>query len=182
MELEKIKTQNKKRLGRGLSAGGGKTAGRGTKGQKARAGHNIPRKFEGGQTALSMRLPIMPGFKSHKPKAEVVSLDLISLVFKDGETVSAATLEEKGIIKAGARFKVLNNGTLSVKVTLDSSAHASEATRKIFESGTVEAKSKTEEKTETVAKAKESTVKEETVAPKAEKVVAKKPAAKKAAS
>lgn len=66
--LPKI-TQSKKRVGRGIAAGQGKTAGRGTKGQKSRSGHNIPRFFEGGQTKLFARLPKVKGprrYKKHK--------------------------------------------------------------------------------------------------------------------
>ena len=65
-ELNNNPKKTAKRLGRGISAGGGKTAGRGTKGQKSRAGHNIPKRFEGGQTPLSMRLPKLRGFKVKK--------------------------------------------------------------------------------------------------------------------
>lgn len=121
MKLHELKNnQNKKsrkRLGRGISAGGGMTAGRGTKGQKSRSGHNIPRKFEGGQTPLIMRLHKMPGFKSHRAKAEIITLDDISKNFADGETVSMQTLEEKGIIKRGQRAKILNSGKLTKKIS-----------------------------------------------------------------
>lgn len=149
MDLVKVNQKSRKRLGRGLSAGGGKTAGRGTKGQKSRSGHNIPRRFEGGQTALSMRLPILPGFKSHKPKAEVISLDIISANFKDGDTVSATSLDDKGIVKFNTRCKILANGKLTVKVSLDESVQASATTKKLFES----TKPNTEEKVITAKKA-----------------------------
>ncbi len=120
MELVSIKSKTKKRIGRGLSAGQGKTAGRGTKGQKSRSGYNLPRKFEGGQTPLSMRLAKLPGFKSIHKKAEVISLDQITANYKDGEIVSLKTLSEKNLIQAKVRkVKVLNNGELSVAVTFD---------------------------------------------------------------
>lgn len=122
MKLHTLKSsgekKTKKRLGRGISAGGGMTAGRGTKGQNSRSGHNIPRKFEGGQTPLIMRLHKMPGFKSHRTKAETISLDEISKIFADGETVSMQTLEEKGIIKKGQRVKILNSGKLTTKIKI----------------------------------------------------------------
>jgi len=118
MELVSVKSKNKKRIGRGLSSGQGKTAGRGTKGQKSRSGHNIPRKFEGGQTPLSMRLPVMPGFKSHKPKARVISLTEISTSFKNGETVSIESLIAKSIIKEGEKAKILNDGELTISIKL----------------------------------------------------------------
>lgn len=117
MNLESTKSKNKKRLGRGISSGQGKTAGRGTKGQKSRSGYNLPKRFEGGQTPLSMRLPKLPGFKSFKPKAFVVSLDQISLNFKAGETVSKEALLKKGLIEPKVKsVKVLNNGKLTKKV------------------------------------------------------------------
>ncbi|MCX6808732.1 MAG: 50S ribosomal protein L15 [Candidatus Berkelbacteria bacterium] len=117
MELVSIKSKLKKRVGRGLSSGQGKTAGRGTKGQRSRSGFNIPKRFEGGQTAISMRLPKLPGFTSHKAKALIITLDQISTSFKDGETVSAKSLLEKGIIKSlNTKVKVLNNGELKIKV------------------------------------------------------------------
>lgn len=117
MQLVSIKSKTKKRKGRGISAGQGKTAGRGTKGQKSRSGYNIPRKFEGGQTPLSMRLAKLPGFKSVHEKAVIVSLDDISTAFKAGEEVSLKSLIEKKLIKKGTqRAKVLNNGQLTVAV------------------------------------------------------------------
>lgn len=61
-----------KRVGRGISAGRGKTAGRGTKGQSSRSGGRVRPGFEGGQNPLYLRLPKLPGFKSHRPKAENV--------------------------------------------------------------------------------------------------------------
>lgn len=130
--LESAKVKNKKRLGRGISAGQGKTAGRGTKGQKARAGYDLPNRYEGGQTPLSMRLPKLPGFNSIHKKAVVISLNEISKLFKDGEVVSHNALIEKGIARGSQKVKVLNNGTLSVKVTLDPSIMASESVKKLF--------------------------------------------------
>jgi len=116
MKLTSVNTKNKKRVGRGLSSGQGKTAGRGTKGQKSRSGYNLPRKFEGGQTPLSMRLPKLPGFKSMKPKSQIVSLAQISQNYKTGETVSLVTLIEKKLASKGSPVKVLANGELKVKV------------------------------------------------------------------
>lgn len=117
MELISLKNKSKKRPGRGISAGQGKTAGRGTKGQKSRSGFNLPNRFEGGQTALSMRLPKLPGFKSQKEKATIVALADISANYKANEEVSIKTLCEKGLIKKSVRrAKVLNNGKLTVAV------------------------------------------------------------------
>ena len=116
-ELKKTRSDVKNlRVGRGISAGGGKTAGRGTKGQKSRSGHNIPRKFEGGQTPLNMRLHKLPGFKRFSQDKKIITLADISRNFKDGETVSNETLESKGLITKGDSAKILANGELTVRV------------------------------------------------------------------
>lgn len=121
MEKLVLKSNNKsskKRIGRGISHGQGKTSGRGTKGQKSRSGHNIPKRFEGGQTPLSMRLPKLPGFKHQKKLIVLVTLDQISKNYKDGETVSIESLVKKSIIKKGQKAKILNNGKLTANVKL----------------------------------------------------------------
>lgn len=167
MELVSVKSKTKKRIGRGLSAGQGKTSGRGTKGQKSRSGFNIPKKFEGGQTPLSMRLPKLPGFKSQKPKNEVISLDLISKNFKDGETVNFESLVKKALVSAkSVKVKILNNGKLTVKALLGDGVLTSESVKKIFED-TAKVKEKAEKPTE------------EKAISKVKKTPAKKPTAKK---
>jgi len=138
-ELKKdLSTVNRKRVGRGISAGGGKTAGRGTKGQNSRAGHNIPRKFEGGQTPLAMRLHKLKGFKSLKADKIVITLDDISKNFKAGETVSSVTLMEKGLLKKGQKAKVLNTGTLTVAVKLSEDVSSSKSVIDIINKPKVE--------------------------------------------
>jgi large subunit ribosomal protein L15 len=118
-ELKKTRSDSKSlRVGRGISAGGGKTAGRGTKGQKSRSGYNIPRKFEGGQTPLNMRLHKLSGFRSFAPNNKIITLSDISKNFKDGETVSEKTLESKGLINKGETAKILASGELTVQVVL----------------------------------------------------------------
>jgi len=150
-ELKKdLNTVNRKRVGRGISAGGGKTAGRGTKGQNSRAGHNIPRKFEGGQTPLAMRLHKLKGFKSLKADKIVITLDDISKNFKAGETVSSVTLMEKGLLKKGQKAKVLNTGTLTVAVKLSEDVSSSKSVIDIINKPKVEkpaAKSEVKEDT-----------------------------------
>lgn len=91
-----------KRVGRGISAGQGKTAGRGTKGQKARTGanSNIPRTFEGGATSLIQRLPKLKGFKSHRTRPLTVNAGRIVDLYEATETVTLLSLVEKGIISA----------------------------------------------------------------------------------
>ena len=98
--LISINTKNKKRVGRGISAGGGMTAGRGTKGQKARAGHNIPNRFEGGQTPISMRLSKFKGHRSNSKKRASLSYALLTKHFKDSEEINLKSLLEKKLIKA----------------------------------------------------------------------------------
>ena len=111
ISLDKLKkiTRSRKRVGRGISAGKGKTAGRGTKGQKSRAGHSIPVGFEGGQTPLKQRLPKMRGFKRPKNiRAKIISLDLIAQNFKNDDEVSVISLKKKGLIeKKSSKFKIV---------------------------------------------------------------------------
>ena len=93
-QLEAKKQRSPKRVGRGISAGQGKTAGRGTKGQGARKSP-VRAGFEGGQTPLAMRLPKLRGFKSHRTPAEVVytgQLDLVKSVTIDTEALFKAKL------------------------------------------------------------------------------------------
>lgn len=118
--LLRISGANRKRVGRGISAGQGKTAGRGTKGQKSRSGFNIPRKFEGGQMPLSMRLPKNKGFNSHQDRAEVIGLETINKTFKNGEVVSMDELKKRGLIKKTVnKVKILNNGELKIAVKFE---------------------------------------------------------------
>lgn len=76
-ELDKNTPQSRKRVGRGIAAGGGKTAGRGTKGQKSRSGGSVRPGFEGGQNPLHSRLPKLRGFKSRRSQAFGLSTDLL---------------------------------------------------------------------------------------------------------
>ncbi len=99
-KMPKTQTRVAKRLGRGLGSGRGKTAGRGTKGQKSRSGYNIPRRFEGGQMPFIQRMPKMRGFRSRYPASQVVKISQIEKNFKKGETVTPRTLLEKGLIKS----------------------------------------------------------------------------------
>jgi large subunit ribosomal protein L15 len=107
--LPKTDGRSGKRLGRGLGSGRGKTAGRGTKGQKSRSGHNIPRRFEGGQMPLIQRLPKLRGFKSHYEVFQIVKISLVDKSFKPGELVSPKTLKEKGLIESTAPIKIIGD-------------------------------------------------------------------------
>lgn len=114
------KGKDKMRVGRGIAAGKGKTAGRGTKGQKSRAGHNIPRKFEGGQTPLILRLPKVRGFKHHTVETAIIDRALINKHYTDGEVVSPTTLLEKKLIDSiDQPIKILGNTIVTVSVTYE---------------------------------------------------------------
>ena len=119
------------RRGRGHGSGNGKTAGKGHKGQKARAGHGMRPGFEGGQMPLQRRLP-KRGFNNiFAEKQLVINLSALEL-FEDGATVDAAALAEKGIIKkANLPVKVLGNGKLTKKLTVKLNAFSASAAEKI---------------------------------------------------
>jgi large subunit ribosomal protein L15 len=111
----------KTRVGRG-EASKGKTAGRGTKGTKAR--YQVPARFEGGQMPLHMRLPKLKGFKNRfRTEYQVVNLDRLAELFPNGGTVGVDDLVEAGAVRKGHLVKVLGNGDLG-GVTLTVSAHA----------------------------------------------------------
>jgi len=115
-ELTTLPKQNKKRVGRGIAAGQGKTAGRGTKGQGARTGSSKKPGFEGGQNPLMQRLPKLHGFKSHKVAAENVFTDQLDAL---GATVNNQILAEKGMVSSPyVRVKLLNRGEVTKKVTV----------------------------------------------------------------
>lgn len=119
-QLKNTDRKYKNRVGRGIAAGQGKTAGRGTKGQKSRAGHNIPRKFEGGQTPLILRLPKVRGFKHHRLETRVIDRELINKYFKDGDIVSPTTLLEKNLVDTlDHPIKILGDTKVTVKVTYE---------------------------------------------------------------
>jgi large subunit ribosomal protein L15 len=129
------KTRNKKRLGRGVGSGRGKTAGRGTKGMKSRSGYNLPVGFEGGQTPLKMRLPKSKGFFKKKEKTEVLNLELINQKYNSNEKVNCKTLLEKKLIKdPNIRIKILGNGFLDKSLTFEKLIYSKTAIAKINKS------------------------------------------------
>ena len=108
----------RKRLGRGSGSGLGTTAGKGTKGQKARTGSKVYPWYEGGQVPLTRRLP-KRGFTNAKFKKEyeIVNLKDIDALYSEGEIVSFDTLKEKGLIKGRVNaIKILGEGDLSKKL------------------------------------------------------------------
>ena len=112
-------TRARRRVGRGIAGKGGKTAGRGTKGQGAR--NNIKPGFEGGQLPLTQRIPKLKGFKNpFRVEYNVINLDTLQEF--DGDTVSPETLRAVGLVHKHGLVKVLGRGELSRKLTV--SAHA----------------------------------------------------------
>lgn len=112
--LKSYKTKSAKRVGRGISAGGGKTAGRGTKGQKSRSGYNIPQRFEGGQTALLQRLPKMHGTKSRVIKPIAISYRTLEMIFDEGKTINKESLLENKLISSmNNKVKIIGSTKIS---------------------------------------------------------------------
>ena len=137
-ELEKNigATHARKRVGRGPGSGLGKTCGRGQKGQKARSGGSINPVFEGGQLPLYRRLP-KRGFTNALFKTTYATINVEDLnVFEDGTVVTPALLKEKGIIKKDLDgLKILGNGKLERKLTIQANKFSTSALEKIKESG-----------------------------------------------
>ncbi|UAL31858.1 50S ribosomal protein L15 [Nocardioides rotundus] len=123
----------KTRVGRGEGSKG-KTAGRGTKGTKAR--YQVPVGFEGGQMPIHMRLPKLKGFKNpFKVEFQVVNLDRLGELFPDGGTVSVEDLVTKGAVRRNQPVKVLGQGEISVAVQVTANAFSASAKEKIEAAG-----------------------------------------------
>ena len=124
-------TTSRRRIGRGIGSGLGKTAGKGHKGQKARTGGSIRRGFEGGQTPLYRRIP-KRGFKNHFA-TEYAIINLSDLErFDNGTVVNAELLLSEGIIRKELDgVKVLGNGTLTKKLTVVATKFSKTAEEKI---------------------------------------------------
>jgi large subunit ribosomal protein L15 len=129
-------THSKKRVGRGSGSGLGKTSGRGQKGQKARSGVSINPVFEGGQSPLYRRLP-KRGFKNAKFRTRYTTVNVEALnVFEDGTVVTPALLKDKRIIrKTLDGVKILGNGKLEKKLTIQANKFSDSALEKIKEAG-----------------------------------------------
>ncbi|MEU6732173.1 50S ribosomal protein L15 [Streptomyces physcomitrii] len=123
----------KTRVGRG-EASKGKTAGRGTKGTKAR--YQVPERFEGGQMPLHMRLPKLKGFKNpFKTEYQVVNLDKLASLYPEGGEVTVADLVDKGAVRKNSLVKVLGQGELSVALQVTVDAVSGSAKEKITAAG-----------------------------------------------
>ena len=123
----------KTRKGRGEGSKG-KTAGRGTKGTRARG--TVPASFEGGQMPLHMRIPKLKGFKNpNKVDFQVVNVATINKLFPEGGDVTVSDLVAKGAVRSGQPVKVLGQGEISAAVTVTANKFSSSARDKIDAAG-----------------------------------------------
>ncbi|WP_299447583.1 50S ribosomal protein L15 [uncultured Phycicoccus sp.] len=122
------------RVGRGEGGRRGKTAGRGTKGTKAR--YQVPAGFQGGTTPLHMRFPKLRGFKNpFKTEYQVVNLDKLASLYPQGGDVTVEDLVAKGAVRDGFPVKVLGTGEIDVAVSVTAHAFSASATAKIEAAG-----------------------------------------------
>lgn len=128
--------KDRKRVGRGISAGGGKTAGRGTKGQNSRSGGGVRPYFEGGQLPLVRRLPHLRGFTNiWRVEYTPINLDRLNLFSADTE-VTLELLVEAGMIKSTReRVKILGGGELDRPLTIRAHKFSASAREKIQAAG-----------------------------------------------
>ena len=123
------------RKGRGAGSGNGKTAGRGQKGQWARSGGGVRVGFEGGQMPLARRLPKRGFHNIFAKPLEAINVSVLDK-FEDGAVVDAKALLEKGILsKCEYGYKVLGNGSITKKLTVQASAFSASAKEKIEAAG-----------------------------------------------
>jgi large subunit ribosomal protein L15 len=137
MKYHELKTANRKaskRAGRGISSGLGKTAGRGTKGQKARTGAKAKPGFAGGSNPLMKKLPKLPGFRSHRVPAETVYTGQLERF--GGKTVDANVLAEAGLISNPyVSVKLIVKGELTKKVAVKLPAASESAVSAVQKAG-----------------------------------------------
>jgi large subunit ribosomal protein L15 len=126
----------KKRVGRGMGSGHGKTASRGTKGAKSRSGFRHKRGFEGGQMPLHRRVP-KRGFRNpFRVEYAVVNLDTLGEVFEAGSAVTPELLRERGLVRvANAPIKILGRGDLAKALTVRAHKFSGSAAQKIQAAG-----------------------------------------------
>lgn len=130
-------TRKRKRVGRGISAGQGKTAGRGTKGQLARSGGGKGLYFEGGQLPLVRRLPFKRGFNNiFRIEYQEVNLDDLTRVFAAGDEVSPETMKARGLIrKSDEPVVILGRGDLDIALTIKAHRFSKSAQEKVEKAG-----------------------------------------------
>jgi large subunit ribosomal protein L15 len=123
----------KSRVGRGEGSKG-KTAGRGTKGTKAR--YQVPAAFEGGQMPFHMRVPKLKGFiNPFRTEYQVVNLDKLASLFPDGGEVDPDVLVERGAVRKGELVKILGTGEITAALTVKAHAFSGTARQKITAAG-----------------------------------------------
>jgi large subunit ribosomal protein L15 len=128
-------TRNRKRVGRGTASGTGKTAGRGTKGQKSRTGHHmLPARFEGGQMPLTQRIPKLRGFRNPAQKTTAISISQLAKTGLTGPVDLAKLQEEKVVTRSARRLKVYGSGS-APKVSLKADAVTKSAEAAIKKAG-----------------------------------------------
>ena len=133
-ELNASSKKSRKRVGRGIAAGGGKTAGRGTKGQSSRSGGPVRPGFEGGQTPLYKHLPKLPGFRSIRPKAENVYTGQLDKF--GSKTVDNFSLAEAGIVSSPyTKVKLIIKGEVTKKTTVKVQAASESAIAAVQKAG-----------------------------------------------
>ena len=124
----------KTRVGRGNAGARGKTAGRGTKGSKAR--NQVPARFEGGQMPLHMRLPKLKGFRNpFRVEFQVVNLDKLAALYPQGGEVTVDDLVDKGAVRPGRLVKVLGTGEITVALQVSANAFSGSAKEKVAAAG-----------------------------------------------
>ncbi|TCS81529.1 50S ribosomal protein L15 [Tepidibacillus fermentans] len=140
MKLHELKPavgarHTRKRVGRGIASGNGKTAGRGHKGQNARSGGGVRPGFEGGQNPLYRRLPKRGFTNPTRKEYAIVNLDVLNR-FEAGTTVTPELLQEKGYVKqVKDGVKILGNGDLNVQLTVKAHKFSESAIEKIAAAG-----------------------------------------------
>ena len=137
MALELVKVvKDRKRVARGLGSGYGKTAGRGTKGQKSRKGYSRKLGFEGGQTSLLRRIPKMRGFKArNKSVFDVVNLSDLENLSKTISNITIADFEKAGLKHKNRALKLLSKGELKSKVSVEVNAASKSALEALKNNG-----------------------------------------------
>ena len=139
MKLSELKSapgsrKNKKRVGRGIGSGTGKTSGRGQKGQKSRSGGNPHPWFEGGQMPLYRRLPKRGFTNIFRKEFEIINLGQLTGLDLEGP-ITPEVMKEKGLIRQVGSVKVLGNGELAKGVTVHAQKFSRSAVEKIEKSG-----------------------------------------------
>ncbi len=133
-ELKTISKKERKRVGRGISAGGGKTAGRGTKGQNSRTGGGTRLGFEGGQNPLMQRIPKLPGFTSRRRASHTITLSDLERIKE--VSIDSSVLHNKHIIeKIDTPVRVVSSGEIKSKKSVSLQAASKNAVAAIEKAG-----------------------------------------------